>query len=299
MEKVIVHEVGLRDGLQNQSKHVHTDSKLEILSALIASGIKSIEVTSFVSPKAVPQMSDAKELYQSLPKKPGLHFEALVPNLKGYERATESGAKTIALVLASTDTMNRKNINMSLDEALKVNLDVIRRANNEGIRARCYISTALHCPFENYVNPIEVLKIADKLDTAGADELVIADTTGGGNPQQVDELFKALVISHEPKKLAGHFHDTRGMGLLLAWVALQHGVRKFDSSIGGLGGCPFAPGATGNLATEDLVFMLNQSGYETGIDIVKVRNAVKVAQGYVDQKLGGNIVGWLDTQKSL
>jgi len=293
---VIVHEVGLRDGLQNQPRHVPTEGKLSILKALINAGVRSVEATSFVSPKAVPQMSDAVELYAQLPLNSEVNFEALVPNEKGYERAVSAGATTIALVLASTDTMNKKNINMSLDEAINVNLTVIKRAKKEGVRARCYISTAFHCPYEDYVAPETIIDIAAQLDGAGADELVVADTTGGGNPAQVKVLFESLIDKYGPKKLAGHFHDTRGMGLVLAWVALECGVRKFDSSIGGLGGCPFAPGATGNLATEDLVFMLNESGYETNIDISKLRDAVKVAQTYVDQNLGGSIVPWLDSK---
>tara|TARA_Y100001934_G_scaffold283852_1_gene408072 strand:+ start:1960 stop:2856 length:897 start_codon:yes stop_codon:yes gene_type:complete len=294
---VTVHEVGLRDGLQNQPKHVPTQGKIEILNALIASGITSIEATSFVSPKAVPQMADATDLYSRLPSDNSIHFEALVPNEKGYELAVNAGAKTIALVLASTNTMNRKNINMTLDHALNVNINVIGRAKAEGVRARSYISTALHCPYEGEVKPSIVFDIAEKLHSAGADELVIADTTGGGNPAQVKSIFNTLINKYGSKILAAHFHDTRGMGLVLAWTALECGIRKFDSSIGGLGGCPFAPGATGNLATEDLVFMLNESGYKTGVNIEKLKNAIKVAQSYVDQPLGGKITKWLDSQQ--
>ena len=298
-DRVIVHEVGLRDGLQNQPRHVPTEGKLAILDALITAGVRSVEATSFVSPKAVPQMADAADVYAGLRQDKGVSYEALVPNEKGYERAVGAGATTVALVLAATDTMNRKNINMTLDEAIAVNLAVIKRAKSEGIRARSYISTAVHCPYEGYVAPEVVFDIAAQLAEAGADELVVSDTTGGGNPAQVKFVFETLAKRYGAERLAGHFHDTRGMGLVLAWAALECGVRKFDSSIGGLGGCPFAPGATGNLATEDLVFMLNESGFETGIEMDGLRAAIKVAQGYVDQNLGGRIIGWYDSQERL
>ena len=297
-EAVVVHEVGLRDGLQNQPRHVHTEGKRAILNALIEAGVSSIEATSFVSPKAVPQMADAAEFYSSLPLSSSINYEALVPNERGYERALAAGAKTVALVLASTETMNQKNINMSFKKALKVNIEVIARAKAEGVRARSYISTALHCPYEGNVEPSIIYEIAKQVHDAGANEIVIADTTGGGNPAQVKSIFTNLANTYGTDILAAHFHDTRGMGLALAWVALECGVRRFDSSIGGLGGCPFAPGATGNLATEDLVFMLNQSGYDTGINIDKLRTAIKVAQSYVDQPLGGKITNWLDSQKN-
>jgi len=296
-DKVIVHEVGLRDGLQNQPRHVPTEGKLEILDALIAAGVRSVEATSFVSPKAVPQMADASDVYAGLPLDRGVSYEALVPNEKGYERAVGAGAKTVALVLAATDTMNRKNINMTLDEAIAVNVAVIGRAKREGIRARSYISTAVHCPFEGYVAPEVVFDIAAQMADAGADELVVSDTTGGGNPAQVKYVFEHLAKRHGAGMLAGHFHDTRGMALALTWAALECGVRKFDSSIGGLGGCPFAPGASGNLATEDLVFMLNESGFETGISMDGLKAAIGVTQKYVDQKLGGRIMSWYESQE--
>ena len=294
--KVIVNEVGLRDGLQNQPKHVPTEGKLAILDALIAAGVRSVEATSFVSPKAVPQMADAADVFAGLPLDKGVSYEALVPNEKGYERAIDAGAKTVALVLAATDTMNRKNINMTLDEAIGVNIAVIKRAKREGYRARSYISTAVHCPFEGYVAPEVVFDIAAKMADAGADELVVSDTTGGGNPAQVKFLFETLAKRYGADMLSGHFHDTRGMGLVLTWAALECGIRKFDSSIGGLGGCPFAPGASGNLATEDLVFMLNESGFETGIEMDGLRAAIGVAEQQTGLKLGGRIMSWYESQ---
>ncbi len=296
-DTVIVNEVGLRDGLQNQPRLVPVEGKLAILEALIAAGVKSVEATSFVSPKAVPQMADAGELFARLPRDRGVAYAALVPNEKGYERAVEAGAKTIALVLAATETLNRKNINMSLERATEVNIAVIKRAKAEGIEARSYISAAVGCPYEGGVAPEVVFGLTDRMLDAGADEVAIADTIGCGNPAQIKHIFSTLAQRYGPEILSGHFHDTRGMGLTLTWAALECGIRKFDSSIGGLGGCPFAPGASGNLATEDLVFMLNESGFECGIDVTGLRAAVKVAEEQTKQKLGGRVVAWLESQE--
>ena len=235
-DKVIVNEVGLRDGLQNQPRHVPVEGKLAILDALIAAGIRSVEVTSFVSPKAVPQMADAAELYSRLPLDQGVTYEALVPNEKGYERAVAAGAKTIALVLASTEEMNQKNIGMSLERATEVNIAVIKRANREGIKPRSYISTAVGCPFEGDVAPEVVFYLAARMFDAGASEVAVADTIGSGDPAQVKFIFETLAKRYGPERLAAHFHDTRGLALANTWAALECGVRKFDTAIGGLGG---------------------------------------------------------------
>jgi hydroxymethylglutaryl-CoA lyase len=296
-DKVIVNEVGLRDGLQNQPRHVPVEGKLEMLNSLIAAGVSSIEVTSFVSPKAVPQMADASELYGRLPLDKGVNFEALVPNEKGYERAVAAGAKTVALVLASTEEMNQKNIGMSLERATEVNIAVIKRANREGIKPRSYISTAMGCPYEGDVAPEVVFDIAARMFEAGAAEAAVADTIGSGDPAQVKFIFETLAKRYGPERLAAHFHDTRGLALANSWVALECGVRKFDTSIGGLGGCPFAPGAAGNVATEDVVHMLERSGFTTGIDIAGLRKAVAVAEKHTEQKLGGRVLSWIESQE--
>jgi hydroxymethylglutaryl-CoA lyase len=292
-ERVIVHEVGLRDGLQNQPRLVPVAGKLELLDALIAAGGRSFEVTSFVSPKAVPQMADAAEVYAGLPKRPDINYEVLVPNEKGYERAVEAGARVIAVVVAASDTFNQRNINMSLEQAIAVCEAVIKRTKKDGRRARAYISTIAACPYEGAVPPERVFDLTARMFDAGADEVALGDTIGAGNPAQIEHLFETAVRRHGAMRIAGHFHDTRGMGLTLAWCALKAGVRKLDSSIGGLGGCPFAPGASGNLATEDLVFMLNEAGFETGIDVEDLRRAVAVAERLTGQSLGGRITGFL------
>ena len=296
-DRVIVNEVGLRDGLQNQPRHVPVEGKLEMLDALIAAGVRSIEATSFVSPKAVPQMADASELYSRLPLDKGVNFEALVPNEKGYERAVAAGAKTVALVLASTEEMNQKNIGMSLERATEVNIAIIKRANREGIKPRSYISTAMGCPYEGDVAPEVVFDIAARMFEAGAAEAAVADTIGSGDPAQVKFIFETLAKRYGPERLAAHFHDTRGLALANSWVALECGVRKFDTSIGGLGGCPFAPGAAGNVATEDVVHMLERSGFTTGIDIAGLRKAVAVAEKHTEQKLGGRVLSWIESQE--
>ncbi len=296
-DKVIVNEVGLRDGLQNQPRHVPVEGKLEMLNSLIAAGVSSIEVTSFVSPKAVPQMADASELYGRLPLDKGVNFEALVPNEKGYERAVAAGAKTVALVLASTEEMNQKNIGMSLERATEVNIAIIKRANREGIKPRSYISTAMGCPYEGDVAPEVVFDIAARMFEAGAAEAAVADTIGSGDPAQVKFIFETLAKRYGPERLAAHFHDTRGLALANTWAALECGIRKFDTSIGGLGGCPFAPGATGNVATEDVVHMLERSGFTTGIDIAGLRKAVAVAEKHTEQKLGGRVLSWIESQE--
>ena len=296
-DKVTVNEVGLRDGLQNQLRHVPVEGKLAILDALIAAGVRSVEVTSFVSPKAVPQMAAAAELYGRLPLDKGVTYEALVPNEKGYERAVAAGAKTISLVLASTEEMNQKNIGMSLERATEVNITVIKRANSEGIKPRSYISTAVGCPFEGDVAPEVVFDLASRMFEAGAAEVAVADTIGSGDPAQVKFIFETLANRYGADRLAAHFHDTRGLALANTWAALECGVRKFDTAIGGLGGCPFAPGATGNVATEDVVHMLERSGFETGIDLEGLRKAVAVAEKYTEQKLGGRSVTWIESQE--
>ena len=296
-KNVVINEVGLRDGLQNQPKHVPVEGKLDILNALLAAGVSSIEATSFVSPKAVPQMADASELYALLPQTETVNYEALVPNEKGYERAIEAGAKTIALVLASTEQMNQKNIGMSLQRATEVNICVIKRAVKEGIRPRSYISTAVGCPYEGEVDPEVIFQLSSQMFEAGAAEVAIADTIGCGNPSQIKFIFSTLSARFGAENIAGHFHDTQGLALANIWAAIECGIRKFDTSIGGLGGCPFAPGASGNVATEDVVHMLEKSGFHTGINVLALQTAIKIAESYTDQKLGGRIISWLTSQE--
>ncbi len=299
MERIAVNEVGLRDGLQNQSVFVNTEGKLALIQALIAAGVQHMEVTSFVSPKAVPQMADAAELYAQLPAKDSIHYSALVPNMRGYERALAAGAKAIALVLAASDSMNKRHIGMSLQETLNVCCEVVRHANKDGVLARCYISGVFLCPFEGPIPNACILEFTESLFAAGAEEVIIADPMGIANPARVQRLFCELLTKFGLTRISAHFHDTRALALANVWAALQVGVRKFDSSIGGLGGCPFAPGATGNLATEDLVLMLAQCGFETGIDVEPLCKAIEVAERLVNRPLGGRAMPWMKSRTNL
>ncbi len=296
-ERIFINEVGLRDGLQNQPKIVSTENKLTIFHALAAAGLKAFEVTSFVSPKAVPQLADAADLLKSLPDDPQFRLTCLVPNMRGYERAVSAGARAIAVVLSATNTLNRRNINMSLDDASAVCEQVVRKAKSDGLFARAYIAAAFACPFEGQTPRKIVFELLDQMTTAGADELAIADTIGAANPKQVRDVFAAAIASYGATRTVAHFHDTRGLASALAWAALDSGVRRFDSSIAGLGGCPFAPGASGNVATEDLNFLFRDLGFETGIDFDKLFDAIDLVENLLGPGHGGRILPWYRTQR--
>jgi hydroxymethylglutaryl-CoA lyase len=298
MQDIQITDVAPRDGLQNQSIAVPTDAKLELIRLLTAAGVRSVEITSFVSPKAVPQMADAGELVprvmQALPQ---LRASVLVPNLKGLERAHAAGATEIAVVLSATETMNRKNINMGLDQATQVSEQVLHEATRLGLRNRAYVAVAFDCPFEGETALDAVLLASERMLRAGAQEIVIADTIGSASPGQVEQRFSALAKVVPVAQLAAHFHDTRGMGVANAWAALQVGVRRFDASVGGIGGCPFAPGAAGNLATEDLVLMAERSGFSTGISLLGLLDAIDFAEQQLQRALGGRAITWLRRQR--
>lgn len=289
-------DVALRDGLQNQPVPVSTADKLRLLQRLAAAGVRNVEATSFVSPKAVPQMADAADLLAQLSDTDwghALRVSALVPNLKGLERAAGAGVKEVAVVLSATPTMNMKNINMDMDAALLASEQTLARARELGLRTRAYVAVAFECPYEG-ITPIDrVADLAQRMDRAGAQEIVIADTIGAAAPAQVLGMVAALRGVVPMDRLAMHFHDTRGMGVANAWAAIQAGVRRLDASAGGIGGCPFAPGAAGNLATEDLVVLAGQSGLATGIDAVGLLDAIDLAQEVLQRPVGGRSAGWL------
>lgn len=297
-QSIIINEVGLRDGLQNQAQIVSTEGKLTLANALIAAGVRHLETASFVHPKAVPQMADAAEFTAVLPHRPHLHYMALVPNLKGYERAKAAGYRKVAVVLASTDTFNLKNIKMTRHDAELACREVINAAKADGIVVRAYISGALACPYEGKTKTTVTQALSERMLEAGAVEISISDTIGAGNPGQIEEILRPLVRAHGPDRFNLHLHDTRGTALAMAWAGIECGIRNFDSSIGGLGGCPFAPGASGNVATEDLVYMLSEAGFDCGIDWQALRPAVALAGELTGQKLGGRILQWLETQEA-
>ncbi len=289
---ITINEVGLRDGFQNQSQFVTTDDKLRMIDALLAAGVSHFEVTSFVNPKAVPQMADADELFRRLPSQSGVTYSALVGNLRGCERAVSAGVRSLAYVLSATDTMNRRNINLDLGGALESAKSVLKFGLSHRLEMRAYVATAFGCPFEGHVAPTVVERLAAELLDAGAGEIIVADTIGVADPMHVSRLLGSLVVRHGARSLSAHFHDTKGLALANCYAAFTQGIRKFDSSIGGLGGCPFAPGARGNAATEDLVNMFESGGYESGICLDSLVAAVEVAERCVSQTLGSRWLGW-------
>ncbi|HLK14401.1 MAG TPA: hydroxymethylglutaryl-CoA lyase [Fimbriimonadaceae bacterium] len=266
-------EVGPRDGLQNESLSVPTPLKLELIRALAAAGLDEIEATSFVSPKWVPQMGDAAELWPQLPKGPT--YWALVPNVRGLERALEVGVDGIALFTAASEAFTQRNINMTIQESLDAFSEVIGRfrASVRRGRVRAYVSTAFECPYSGRIDPQTVVGVARSLLDLGVDELSLGDTIGVAAPPEVASLTQQILEIVPPARVAYHFHDTWGTALANVATALAFGIRAFDASAGGLGGCPYAPGAGGNLATEDLVYLLERSGYRTGVDLARLSRA--------------------------
>ena len=297
-DQAIINEVGLRDGLQNQPVTVDTDTKAQLARLLVDAGMRYLEPVSFVSPKAIPQMADAAALTPLLPREEGLHYTALVPNLKGYQLARDAGYPTVALVLSTTDTFNQRNLNMSLEQAAQSCEAIIAAAKEDGIATRTYIAGSFACPYDGPMPVTLPQKLAARMFAAGSDEVAIADTIGAGNPQQMKDIMAPLIREFGAEKFYVHLHDTRGLAAAIAWAAADLGVRRFDASVGGLGGCPFAPGATGNMATEDLVYLLESAGLKTGIDVEKLRAAVALAQQATQRPLGGRILSWMESQEN-
>ncbi|MBX9941074.1 MAG: hydroxymethylglutaryl-CoA lyase [Candidatus Obscuribacterales bacterium] len=285
--EVTVFEVGPRDGLQNESKHIETADKVALIEAVARAGLKQIEVTSFVSPKWIPQLADGAQVVSALTLPADVSISALVPNLKGYEAAKASGLKQINLFLSASEAHSKKNINKSVAEAINTMKEVADAALQDGMRLRCYVSTVFACPYEGPVSISAVLKVVEGLVAIGVHEISLGDTIGAANPLQVKQVLDALrgLISFE--RLALHFHDTRGTALANVVAGIESGVTIFDSSLGGLGGCPYAPGASGNLATEDLVYMLHGMGIRTGIDLSSLVEAGALAQKLLGKELPG------------
>lgn len=294
--EIRINEVGPRDGLQSQGKTLTVDARAQLIEALVGAGLQNIEAGSFVSPKAVPQMAGTNELFRRLPKHSQVRFAGLVPNMRGYDLATAAGAKVVNVVLSLTDTMNQKNIRMSLDETADACKAIVERGRSEGVQVQAYLAVAFGCPFEGLVNPAVVAKFARQMHSSGADKIIIADTIGTANPTQVRQVLDLVIPEVGSDKLSCHFHDTRGMALANIVVAVDRGIREFDSSIGGLGGCPFSPGATGNVATEDVVLMLDSMGHDTGIDPLDLVPLVHLAEDLTETSLGGKSFRWLSHQ---
>lgn len=267
MNQVRIVEVGARDGLQNEKQVLPAATKIELIARLNRCGHRSIEATSFVSPKWVPQLADAAEVMAGIERLPGVSYPVLVPNLQGYERARAAGAAEIAVFTAASEAFNRKNINASIDESIERFLPVIESAKADGVRVRGYVSTVLGCPYQGEVAVAEVVRVAARLYQLGCYEISLGDTIGVGTPHRAAAMLKAVAGEVPMPALAVHFHDTYGQALANVYACLEAGVRVVDASVGGLGGCPYARGASGNLATEDLVYMLHGLGMTTGVDL--------------------------------
>lgn len=263
-------EVGPRDGLQNEPYTVPTSLKLDLIDRLGETGLSVIESTSFVSDRAIPQMADAEEVISALKRRPDVRYPALVPNERGYERARSVGVDEIALFTAASEVFNRRNINCSIEESLRRFAPVLAHARNDGVRVRGYVSTVLGCPYQGEVPVADVVRVAEALFEAGCEEISLGDTIGVGTPNKAREMLKAVSQSIPLPQLAVHFHDTYGQAMANIVMCLEVGVRVIDSSVAGLGGCPYARGATGNVATEDVVYMLKGLGLETGVDLTEL-----------------------------
>lgn len=293
---VRIYEVGPRDGLQNEDVQVPTETKLEYIRRLLEAGLREIEATSFVSPRAIPQLSDADSLFSRLETSGGVRYPVLVPNERGLDRAIAAGAEAIAVFTAASDAFTNANIGMTVAASLEAFQPVLGRATQRGMWTRAYVSTAFGCPFSGAVDPERVVDISMRLADAGAGEICIGDTIGVGVPGQVHELtVRLLEAGLSLDRLAYHFHDTRGTALANVTAAMDHGVTTFDASTGGIGGCPYAPGAAGNLATEDLVYLLDATGVDHGVDLGRVLDAARFIAAALGRPLAskvGQAGGW-------
>jgi hydroxymethylglutaryl-CoA lyase len=282
---ITVVEVGPRDGLQNERAIVSTADKIEFVNRLSAAQLPVIEVSAFVSPRWVPQMADAGQVFAGITRRPGTRYTALVPNLAGLERAQQAGVTEIAVFAASSETFSRKNINQGIDDSFATYRQVCDAARAAGLRVRGYLSTAFGCPYEGAVSPAVVATLTARLIDLGVFEVAVSDTIGIAHPGQVPGVLQAVLARVPVERVALHFHDTRGTALANVMASLEFGIATFDSSAGGLGGCPYAPGAAGNLATDDLIYMLNGLGAETGVLLPAVSEASAFIEGQLDHRL--------------
>lgn len=279
---VTLYEVGPRDGLQAEAQIVHAATKIALIDRLSQTGLRFIEATSFVSSKWVPQMADAAKVMAGITRAPHLTYPVLTPNLKGYEAAIAAGAQSVAIFAAASETFSQKNINASIAESLERFAPVAKRAREDGIALRGYVSCAIACPYEGPIAPDAVAEVTQKLIDLGCYEVSLGDTIGRGTPGETQRLLDAVLKRVEAAKMAVHFHDTWGQALANILTALDYGISTVDASVGGLGGCPYAPGATGNVATEDVLYMLEGLGLDTGVDL----NAVIDTAWFVSDTLG-------------
>jgi hydroxymethylglutaryl-CoA lyase len=293
-----IYEVGPRDGLQNEPTLIDTEQKLKMIRSLVSAGLREIEITSFVHPQAVPQMADADKVMRSVMNDDTLQparFVGLVFNQFGYDRAVRAGCQAMAFGISVSDTFSLRNTRMTADEGLEVTKKLVERAKKDGKWNRVYISAAWVCPFEGPMSPQKTIAYADKVREMGVNELVVADTVGHANPLEVGRLLERLGRRIGMEYIAVHLHDTQALGLANATAAIQAGIRAFDTSVGGIGGCPFAPGAAGNLATEDLVFLAYKLGLGTGVDFEKLWEIIVEVEQFIGRRIGGRIRPWWES----
>ncbi|HEX5755293.1 MAG TPA: hydroxymethylglutaryl-CoA lyase [Arenimonas sp.] len=287
--KVRIVEVGPRDGLQNEKTILPAVDKIALIDRLTATGLQSIEATSFVSPKWVPQLADAAEVFTGIAKRDDVSYPVLVPNLQGYERALAVGAREVAVFTAASEAFNHKNINASIDESIERFLPVLERAQADGVQVRGYVSTVLGCPYQGEVPLADVVRVAKRLHQLGCYEVSLGDTIGIGTPAKARAMLRAVATEVPMAQLAVHFHDTRGQALANVLACLEDGVAVVDAAVSGTGGCPYARGASGNLATEDLVFMLHGMGIETGVDLSKLVDTGRWLAGLLGRDSGSKV----------
>jgi isopropylmalate/homocitrate/citramalate synthase len=291
-------EVGPRDGLQNEKAMVPTDVKVALIDMLTDAGLPAIEATSFVSPKWVPQMADAADVMARIARKPGVRYPVLTPNLKGFDAALAAGADEVAVFVAATESFSKRNINCSIAESLERARPVFEAAREAGVRVRGYISVVLGCPYEGDVDPAAVAEIAAALHALGAYEVSLGDTIGTGTAGKTQVLLRRVAERVPIAALAGHFHDTYGQALANIYASLEVGVATFDCSVAGLGGCPYAKGATGNVATEDVVYLLDGLGIETGVDMTKLRSAGRFISDHLQRPSMSRVARALDARSA-
>lgn len=282
-EQVTLFEVGPRDGLQNEQRMVPSAEKIQLVDALAECGVQKIEVSSFVSPKWVPQMADAADVFSGIRRYPGVTYAALTPNLTGFERALEAGADEVAVFAAASESFSQKNINCSIEESLQRFKPLMVAAREHRIPVRGYVSCVTDCPYESAVAPESVSRVAQQLLEAACYEISLGDTIGAATYDSLSRMLDCVARDIPPETLAGHYHDTAGRALENIDTSLQYGLRVFDAAVAGLGGCPYAPGAKGNVASESVVELLHEHGYDTGIDLDGLKRAASLAQTLVSQ----------------
>lgn len=291
-DQILIKEVAPRDGLQAQSKHLSLEQRQSLIESLAITGVPELEIGSFVSPKAVPQMAGTDVLAAQLPDA-AVAYSVLVPNMKGYELAFSAGMRSFAIAISATEQMNQNNIRKSLEETFLMAEDILERARGDGVDIHVYLAVSFECPYEGPVAPQTVLAQAERLMRCSPARLMIADTIGAAHPQQVRNLMGELVSRYGSADLGCHFHDTRAMAIANVYAAIEAGIRQFDSSAGGLGGCPFAPGAKGNVATEDVVLLCESMGFSTGVDMPRLLESVALLSEYMGAPQGGRSHYWL------